>query len=154
PPQGFSGNLFLTPEVLGFLAQQGRSGVDRIPGFWRIEEIISDLGSMGFEEEEIRHTAQRALAKKLIAYEGENTSRLTDSDLVKITPKGVIHLRALPHFIEYISSVALHSAIGDEAGRRRIADIWSRAVRMRDLSFSAKHEVASIYANYLVREKR
>src|SRR5262249_45986538 len=109
--------------------------------------------SMGFEEGEIREAAQSALEAKLIAYDGEDSGHLTDSDLIKITPSGFIHLRSLPHFIEYISSVAMHSMLGDTAVARRIADVWSRATRLPDLAFSDKHEVASLFADYMVREK-
>lgn len=154
PADGFTGNIFLGAEILGFCAQgDGSGGADRIGGYWRLEELISDLTSMGFDNEELRATVHRFLRKKLIAYDGEDTERPTDKDLLKITPSGFIHLRTLPHFIEYISSVALHSPIGDSSVGRRIAEVWSRTTRFDDLGFSHKHEVAAIFADYLVREK-
>jgi hypothetical protein len=153
PRDVWSGNIFLLAEVLGFFAQEARAGADKITGYWRLEELISDLGAMGFLEEEIRATAQHALEKKLVAYDGEDSSSLTDMDLIKITPSGFIHLRSLPHFIEYLSSAALHSPIGDPAVGGRISDQWARATRFTDLTFSSKHEVVSFFAAFLVRAK-
>ena len=77
-----------------------------------------------------------------------------DSELIKITPSGFIYLRSLPHFIEYLSSVALHSPFGDQSVARRIADIWARCNAFPDLAFTLKHGVASQFRDYLVREKR
>jgi hypothetical protein len=153
PREHFSGNAFLTPEVLGFFAQEDVPGLDRVLGYWRLEELLSDLSSMGFEELEIRGAVQNALERKLLAYDGEDSNAPADDDLITITPSGFIHLRTLPHFIEYISSVALYCPIRDLPTARRIADIWRRAVRYPDLGFPQKHEVASLLANYLVREK-
>ncbi len=46
----------------------------------------------------------RLIKHKMLAYDGEDTEQPTDADLIKITPSGYIHLRSLPHFIEYLSS--------------------------------------------------
>jgi hypothetical protein len=129
PPMEFGGNIFLLSEVLGFLCQEHSAGNDRIVGYWRVEEITSDLIAMGFSDAEIRAATQNALHSKLIAYDGEHTDQLADADLVKITPSGFIHLRGLPPFIEYISSIALHTAIGDSAVASRVAQVWSRVER-------------------------
>jgi len=90
----------------------------------------------------------------MLAYDGEDTEQPTDVDLIKITPSGFIHLRSLPHFIEYLSSIALHSPFGDQSVAKRIADIWGRCSTYKDLGFTQKHEVASELRDYLVREKR
>ena len=45
PSEGFSGNLFLVAEVLGFFAQPTQAGSDRIGDFWRLDELISDMAS-------------------------------------------------------------------------------------------------------------
>lgn len=153
PRENFSGNIFLTPEVLGFFSQQSAAGVDNVAHYWRLEELISDLASMGFEELEIRGAVESALEFKMLAYEGEDLGTPEDGDLLKITPSGFIHLRTLPHFIEYISSIALYCVIRDGTVVRRIADVWSRAARFPDLGFTQKHEVCGLISNYLVREK-
>jgi len=90
---------------------------------------------------------------KMLAYDGEDTERPSDTDLIKITPSGFIHLRSLPQFIEYLSSAALHAPFADEAVSRRIADTWERTTRYVDLDFSHKHDVSSMFADFLVREK-
>src|SRR5262249_13577091 len=108
PSEGFSGNLFLVAETLGFFAQSTPGGTGRIGGFWRLDELISDMASMGFEEAEVRDSVQRLIRYKMLAYDGEDAEQPTDTDLIKITPSGYIHLRSLPHFIEYLSSIALH----------------------------------------------
>jgi hypothetical protein len=108
---------------------------------------------MGFEEEEIRQRAHSLIRHKLLAYDGEDTEQPRDDDLIKITPSGFIHLRSLPHFIEYLASTALHAPFSDQAVARRIGDIWGRTLKYADLSFSYKHEVASMFADYLVRTK-
>ena len=153
PRENFSGNVFLTPEVLGFFAQQRSVGIDNVAGYWRLEELIADLSSMGFEELEVRGAAERALEFKMLAYEGDDLGAPEDDDLLKITPSGFIHLRTLPHFIEYLSSIALYCPIRDGNVVHRIANIWNRAARFPDLGFTQKHEVASLISNYLVREK-
>jgi hypothetical protein len=79
----------------------------------------------------------------MLAYDGEDTEQPTDSDLIKITPSGFIHLRSLPHFIEYLSLVALHSPFEDQSVAKRIADIWGRCSTFTDLGFLQKHEVVS-----------
>ena len=154
PTHGFSGNIFLLIETLGFFVQDSNSGSDRIVGYWRLEELIADLSSMGFEEDEIYEGVQKLLAWKMLAYDGEDTERPGDRDHIKITPSGFIHLRSLPHFIEYISSVALHSPIGDESVARRIGKIWSGVERYPDLNFTLKYDVCSMLLDYIVREKR
>ena len=154
PSEDFSGNLFLVAEVLGFFAQSTHAGSDRIGGFWRLDELISDMASMGFEEAEVRDSVHRLIKHKMLAYDGEDTEQPTDADLIKITPSGFIHLRSLPHFIEYLSSVALHSPFGDQSVAQRIADIWGRCNTYPDLGLTHKHEVASEFRDYLVREKR
>jgi hypothetical protein len=90
----------------------------------------------------------------MLAYDGEDAEQPTDADLIKITPSGFIHLRSLPHFIEYLSSVALHSPFADQSVAKRIADTWGRCSSYTDLGFTQKHEVASELRDYLVREKR
>jgi hypothetical protein len=87
------------------------------------------------------------------SYDGEDTDDPTDNDLIKITPSGFIHLRSLPHFIEYISSVALYCPIGQGAVVNRINELWLRTRSYPDLGFTQKHEVASILADYLVSER-
>jgi hypothetical protein len=95
PADQFTGNAFLTAEALGFFAQEGMSGSDRIPGYWRLEELLSDLSSMGFEEAELRAAVQNLVQRKMVAYDGEETDNPKDEDLIKITPSGFIHLRDL-----------------------------------------------------------
>ena len=120
PAEEFNGNVFLTAEALGFFAQEGTSGSDRVPGYWRLEEVLSDLSSMGFEEAELRAAVQNLVQRKMVAYDGEDTEYPEDEDLIKITPSGFIHLRSLPYFIEYISSVALYCPIGQGSVLSRI----------------------------------
>jgi hypothetical protein len=152
PTNRFSGNIFLTVEILGFFAQT-QGGSDRAGGYRILEELLSDMAGMGFEEDEVREQVHNLISHKLLAYDGEDTEVPTDGDLIKITPSGFIHLRSLPHFIEYISSAALHMPFDDHAVARRIAGIWERANRYTDLNFSFKHEVASMTADYLIRHK-
>jgi hypothetical protein len=108
---------------------------------------------MGFEEAELRAAVQNLVLRKMVAYDGEDTDKPKDDDLIKITPSGFIHLRSLPYFIEYISSVALYCPIGQGSVVRRINELWSRTRSYPDLGFTQKHEVAGILADYLVREK-
>jgi hypothetical protein len=96
PSAAFSGNIFLLAEILGFFAQSTRAGTDRMGGFWRLDELLSDLAGMGFEEAEVRESVDRLIAHRMLAYDGEDTERPSDSDLIKITPSGFIHLRSLP----------------------------------------------------------
>src|SRR5712691_1757784 len=151
PVERFTGNAFLTAEILGFIAQEGASGSDKIAGYWRLEELLSDLSSMGFEEAELRSGVQNLVQRKMIAFDGEDTECPGDDDLIKIAPSGFIHLRSLPYFIDYISSVALYCPVGDTAVARRITELWGRTRSYPDLGFSQKHEVASILGDYLVR---
>jgi hypothetical protein len=153
PTEGFGGNLFLVAEILGFFAQLTQAGSDRIGGFWRLDELISDMAGMGFEEAEVRESVYQLIKHKMLAYDGEDTEQPTDADLIKITPSGYIHLRSLPHFIEYLSSVALHAPFGDQSVSQRIADLWG-SIRYPDLGFLQKHQVAAELRDYLVREKR
>jgi hypothetical protein len=111
------------------------------------------MAALGFGEEEVRDRAHHLIKHKLLAYDGEDTEQPRDDDLIKITPGGFIHLRSLPHFIEYIASVALHVSLNDPAVARRIGDVWARTATYSDLSFSHKHDVASMFADYLVRTK-
>ena len=112
------------------------------------------MASMGFEEAGVRDSVHRLIKHKMLAYDGEDTEQPTDADLIKIMPSGFIHLRSLPHFIEYLSSVALHSPFGDQSVAKRIADIWGKCNTYTDLAFTQKHEVASELRDYLLREKR
>jgi hypothetical protein len=148
-----SGNVFLTPELLGFFAQATSAGSDNLSGYWRLEELLPDMEAIGFEEDEVRERVHELVQYKMLAYDGEDTEVPTDTDLLKITPSGYIHLRTLPHFIEYISSAALFAPLSDSAVAGRIADVWDRTSKYSDLSFSYKHQVASLFADYLVREK-
>jgi hypothetical protein len=150
---GFSGNSFLAVEILGFFAQVGE-GNTRVGGYRVFEELLSDMAGMGFEEDEVRQKVHTFIGHKLLAYDGEDTEVPRDADLIKITPSGFIHLRSLPHFIEYVSSAALHIAFDDHSLSRRIAALWAGVSRHADLNFSLKHEVASIAADYLVRHKK
>jgi hypothetical protein len=153
PQETFSGNIFLTAEVLGFFAQAGKSGADNIIGYWRLEELLSDLASMGFEEIEMRSCVVNLLNQKMLAYDGEGVGDPSDHDLIKITPSGFIHLRSLPYFIEYISSVALHAPVKDRSVADKIASSWAPATKYQDLTFGRKHEAAKIFSEYLGREK-
>jgi hypothetical protein len=153
PEERGSGNVFLLTEILGFFSQKAVSGSDKIPGFWRLEEISGDLGSMGFEDDEVREGIRYLIEKKMLAFDGEETERPTDSDLIKITPSGFIHLKSMPHFAEYIASVAMHCPMRDEAVARRVAAVWGRTERFPDLDFSYKNSVAEMFSEYLVREK-
>ena len=152
PKVGFGGNSFITVEILGFFAQIAE-GNARIGGYRTFEELLSDMAGMGFEEDEVRQQVQSLIEHKLLAYDGEDTEIPEDRDLIKINPSGFIHLRSLPHFIEYVSSAALHMAFDDQAVAQRIAGIWNGVNRYADLNFSLKHEAASMTADYLVRHK-
>lgn len=154
PRENFSGNIFLSVEVLGFFGQHGSSGTDKVAGYWRVEELVADLAGMGFEEEEVRNAAQKLVDWELLVYDGEENQRPEDRDLIKITPSGYIHLKSLIHFIEYLSSVAIYCPIEDNSVARRIADIWDYAVSRPDLDFTFKYEVAYSLARYLLEEKK
>jgi hypothetical protein len=152
PKTGYTGNVFINAEILGFFARP-KTGEVRPGGYFSLEELLSDLASMGFSEDEIRDRVNALAQQKLLAYDGEETEVPTDKDLIKITPSGIIHLRTLPQLIEYISSCALHMPFSDEAVARRVAVTWEKLRRYRDLSFSYKHDVAGMVADYLVRHK-
>lgn len=108
---------------------------------------------MGFGEDEVRDATHNLIKHKLLAYDGEDTEAPVDQDLIKITPSGFIHLRSLPHFIEYLAAVALFMPFDDGAVAKRIAAIWDRANHYPDLTFSHKHEVAAMLGEYLIRHK-
>jgi hypothetical protein len=152
PKNGFTGNIFLAVEILGFFAQPQGDSV-RIGGFRSFEELLSDMAGMGFGEDEVREQVHTLVKYKMLAYDGEDTELPADGDLIKITPSGFIHLRSLPHFIEYISSAALHMPFDDHAVARRIAGVWEKTNRYPDLDFPRKHEVAEMTAEYLTRHK-
>ena len=69
PQENFKGNIFLSAEVLGFFAQHGSSGTDKVSGYWRVEELVADLASMGFEEDEVRASVQKLIKWKLLIYD-------------------------------------------------------------------------------------
>src|SRR5690606_4127779 len=83
------------------------SGNQHSGGLRRLDGLISDLTSMGFSEQEIRIRTHELIKFKLLAYDGEDVEQPVDDDLIKITPSGFIHLRSLPQFVEYLSSIAL-----------------------------------------------
>jgi hypothetical protein len=152
PGNGFTGNIFLTIEILGFFAQP-QGDTDRIGGFRSYEELLSDMAGMGFGEDEVREQVRTLIKHKMLAYDGEDTELPADGDLIKISPSGFIHLRSLPNFIEYISSAALHIPFDDHAVARRIAGVWEKTNRRPDLNFLQKHEVAEMTAEYLISHK-
>lgn len=152
PANGYSGNVFLMVEVLGFFAEpQGPN--DRVGGYRKLQDLLSDMASMGFSEDEVRDSVQSLIVHKMLAYDGEDTAAPADADLIKITPSGFIHLRTLPSFIEYISSAALFIPFDDVAIAKRVATIWERASRYPDLNFSFKHEVVAMVSEFLIRHK-
>jgi hypothetical protein len=153
PDKNYSGNIFLTVEILGFFGQSTEGAAQRAGGYWKLAELLSDMAALGFEEEEVRDRVHHLIRHKLLAYDGEDTEQPRDDDLIKITPGGFIHLRSLPHFIEYIASVALHTSLNDPAVARRIGDVWALTATHSDLTFGHKHKVASMFAEYLVRTK-
>ena len=153
PKNGFTGNIFLAVEILGFFRSTARPNSVRIGGFRSFEELLSDMAGMGFGEDEVREQVHTLVKYKMLAYDGEDTELPADGDLIKITPSGFIHLRSLPHFIEYISSIALYLPFEDAAVAKRVAAIWERAYHYGDVAFSFKHEIASMVADYLVRHK-
>jgi hypothetical protein len=153
PDDSYTGNIFITGEILGFFAQTQGGTSTRLGGYRTLEELLSDMASMGFGEDEVRSKVHVLIKYKMLTYDGEDTESPADRDLIKITPSGFIHLRTLPHFIEYISSVALSMPFDDPAVARRIATVWSHVERYTDLNFSNKHQVASMVADYLIRHK-
>ena len=112
------------------------------------------MAGMGFDEEEVRERVKELIGYKMLAYDGEDAEAPTDADLIKITPSGFIHLRTLPHLVEYLASAALHCPLVDRRVALRIGEIWNRTSKYRDLSFSYKHQVVSLFADYLVRDKK
>ena len=113
---------------------------------------MADLTSMGFGEGEIIDSVARLLKWKMLACDGETGRRLEDLDKIKITPSGFIHLMALPHFVEYLSSAAVFCSLRTDVARR-IANYWEVASRVSDLDFAHKYDVVAELANYLVSEK-
>jgi hypothetical protein len=118
-----------------------------------LEELIADMSGLGFDEHEVRERVSELILYKMLAFDGEDTEKPLDTDLLKITPSGYIHLRALPNFVEYLSSAALHCPFVDHNIARRIGDIWNVASKVRDIAPSQKHEAARLLAEYLIREK-
>lgn len=153
PQRQHSGNIFLMSEVLGFFAQQGEAGADKIAGYWRLNEAVADLSSMGFLNSEIAEAIQEALRLKLLTYDGEELEVPTEDDLIKITPGGFIHLRSMPYFIEYVASISLECSISDPVVVRKISEKWSMVERTGDLTFPLKFDVVEIFSEYMVREK-
>lgn len=99
------------------LRTKGPAGVE---GFHRASEMIRDLAMLAHDAERVRTELLYLVRQGCLVAEHLRSEVIDDSDLVKITSSGVVHLQLMAN-PEYLAACAEDTWIGDDAVCRRIA---------------------------------
>ena len=126
PKNGFTGNIFLAVEILGFFAQPQGDSV-RIGGFRSFEELLSDMAGMGFGEDEVREQVHTLIKHKPMTARTPSFPRTATSSksrraasftcaVCRTSSNTSRRLRSI-----YRSTITLSLAISQGCGRKRTA---------------------------------
>ena len=97
-------NPFVRIEILKWLHERYRTrGLSGILGFHKVEELISDLISIGYEKERIEKEILNLIRQQLIISETQDGNTYKSSELFSINISGIIHLDLLNN-VDYLSA--------------------------------------------------
>lgn len=97
-------NPFVRVEILKWLHAKYRTrGLSGILGFHPVEELITDLISIGFERNRVEKELLNLIRQRLIISETQDSSSFKLSELISINISGIIHLELLTN-IDYLSA--------------------------------------------------
>lgn len=97
-------NPFARVEILKWLHSKYRTrGLSGILGFHRVEELIADLISIGFERERIEKELLNLIRQGLIISESQDSHSFKLTELISINISGIIHLDLMTN-VDYLSA--------------------------------------------------
>jgi hypothetical protein len=116
-------NNFILIEVLNFLSSRRKFTFGlKIEGYIIVKDVLIYLRRFGFSKEDILAVLNLLLKRNLILAENQRLTGLSEEDYVKIAASGYIHLRRLPEYLEYVSSVALDTWFSSEEPAANISN--------------------------------
>jgi hypothetical protein len=146
-------NHFLYLEILGFLHRVPKNAQNDVTASYLFsEDITSQFVSMGYEQGDLDEALQYLSSIGLLARE-VGSKNGPDRTSFALTPAGLLHIRIMPQFVEYISSISLWARCTSVALQKEIAQFWGRPEGRRDLSFHDKAAVAKRFVDYLFEQK-
>lgn len=97
-------NPFTRVEILKWLHSRYRTrGLSGILGFHRVEELLADLISIGFEKERVEKELINLIRQQLIISESQDSNSFKLTELISINISGIIHLDLLSN-VDYLSA--------------------------------------------------
>ena len=124
-------NNFVVPEILFWLCDNRKTrGEIGLEGFFAVQRIAEELQRRGFVREDVVSACTWLLKKQLIEADHMNQSSVVNTDSVKVTASGFIHLRILCERLEYVYGVLTVTPISDQTVAAGIAEYISRDNQM------------------------
>jgi hypothetical protein len=145
-------NHFCRLIILNWLRQRwGEVGPTGLKGFFRIEELYSDLSLFGVEEHAAHREIEYLASAQCIVSEDFRIEHLTKDDLIRLAPAGFAHLDLLNN-VHYLAAVAEDTWFPDYHSASAVGS-RIRTVSAQYLS-SNVIENAEDLLNYLSEERR
>jgi hypothetical protein len=144
---------FLQIEILFFLASsRKRAGPIGIEGYFTVQYICELMQKIGYDPEDTAKAINLALARYLIDTDHMGNVLVSQSDSVKISASGFIHLRTLVERLEYLYGMLATTRVTDGKLLDTIAEATQRELRLGDLSPRAKLQVVEAFRDYLLKQ--
>ena len=119
-----------------------------------MNRIGDTLEKMGFVKEDVMAACQFLVSKALVEPDTLSLISLDDTDCIKVTASGFIHMRILSERIEYLSSVLPTTAINDERFSDRIFDAMKTENAVGRIPLSRRLTLTTQLARYLSAQRK
>lgn len=120
---------FVRYRILEWLRLRSREpGPNGIKGYHRVADLISDLVVLGASRKRVLAEIEYLIRAMCILPEDQRMDKVTDEDLIAITPAGHVHLQLVQEF-NYLAACAEDCWMGDE----NAAKLVRGAIGDRDL---------------------
>ncbi|MDQ6469214.1 type I restriction enzyme HsdR N-terminal domain-containing protein [Flavobacterium sp. LHD-80] len=142
-------NPFVRIEILKWLHSKYRTrGLSGILGFHRVDELISDLITIGFERDRVEKEILNLIRHRLIISESQDSNSFKLAELISINIPGIIHLELLNN-IDYLSSCSEDTWFSVVDIATQIAKNISGTGKHAHLSLENVIEHSELLINYL-----
>ncbi len=147
-------NLICTEILYLLIGWRKVKGDNGHMGYFSICSIARRLEAMGFVREDVMSACQYLVSKALVEPDTLSLTKLDETDCIKVTASGFIHMRILSERVEYLSSLLPTTAINDERFSDRIFDAMKTENQLGKLSLSRRLMLTKQFAEYLSGQRR
>lgn len=147
-------NLICVEILYLLIGKRKAKGDNGHMGYFSVNSIVRTLETMGFVGEDVLNACEYLVGKGLVEPDSLSLIKLEETDCIKVTASGFIHMRILSERIEYLSSVLPITAINDDRLSDRVFDAMKTENQVGKLSFRRKSTLTKQFGEYLSSQRR